>query len=293
MGSKPKKGLKSWWEGFSAKQRLSVTDSGDGHERWYMYISPLRILIGFVALVLMLSIIVVAVVAYTPIMDTIPGYPGSKSRDMLVRNIMRLDSLEREMNHLTVYSDNIALIMEGKTPVIRDVSRIGDSIEIQDKKLIPPSVADSILRAQMEGAGAYSLSASVAANRISHGTTDLVPPVQGLVQTHFSPIQGRYGVEIITTANHPVVAVREGSVIMSTWTPDDGNIIQIQHPDNLVSMYKHISQVQRNVGSRVRAGEIIGVAGDPGRQGFDASGPLVFELWYNGTPVDPENYIVF
>ena len=293
MGSKPKKGLRSWWQGFSAKQRLSVTDSDDGHERWYMYISPLRILIGFVALVLALFIVVILVVTYTPIMDTIPGYPGSKSREMLVKNIMRLDSLEREMNHLTVYSDNIAMIMEGKTPVIRDVSRIGDSIEIQDKVLIPPSAADSLLRARMEGAGRYSLSASAAANRISQGTADLVPPAQGLVQTHFSPIHGRFGVEIITTSNQPVVAIREGSVIMNVWTPEDGNIVQIQHPDNLVSVYKHISQVQRGVGTRVRAGEIIGIAGETGGQGFDSSGPLGFELWYNGTPVDPENYIIF
>ncbi len=293
MGINLKTGIKSWWQGFSAKQRLSVTDSGDGHERWYMYISPLRILIGFVALVLMLFIIVILVVAYTPIMDTIPGYPGSKSREMLVRNIMRLDSLEREMNHLTVYSDNIALIMEGKTPVIRDVSRIGDSIEIQDKRLIAPSAADSILRAQMEGVGAYSLSASAAASRISKSTADLVPPAQGLVQTHFSPVQGHFGVTVITTSNQPVVAVREGSVILSLWTPEDGYIVQIQHPDNLVSVYKHISQVQRTVGTRVRAGEIIGIAGETGEKGFDSSGPFGFELWYNGTPVDPENYVIF
>lgn len=292
MGSKPKKGIKSWWQGFTAKQRLSVTDSGDGHERWYMYISPMRIIIGFVALILMLFIIVVAIVAYTPIMDTIPGYPGAKSREILVRNIMRLDSLEREMSHLTVYSDNIALIMEGKTPVVRDVSRIGDSIEIQDKVLIPPSMADSLLRAQMEGGGPYSLSAS-AANRNSQGTADLLPPVQGLVQRHFNPMQGHFGIEIITTSNHPVVAVREGSVIMSLWTPEEGNIVQIQHRDNLVSVYKHISQIQRTTGARVRAGEIIGIAGETGEEGFEAGGPLGFELWYNGTPVDPENYIVF
>lgn len=293
MGSKPTKRLKSWWKGFSSKQRLAVMDSDDGHERWYMYISPLRAVIAFLALTLMLFIIVVAIVAYTPVMDNIPGYPGSKSREMLVRSIMKLDSLEREMNHLTVFSDNIALIMEGKTPVIRDVSRIGDSIEIQDKTLVAPNLADSLLRAQMEGGGIYSLSASAAANRMSRETTDLVPPVQGLVQTHFNPLQGRFGVEIVTTSNQSVVAVREGSIIMSIWTPEEGNIIQIQHPDNLVSVYKRVSQLQRSVGSRVRAGEIIGLAGEVGESGLDTPVPFGFELWYNGTPVDPESYIMF
>lgn len=293
MGKKPRKGLKSWWKGFSGKQRLSIMDSDDGHERWYMYISPLRAVIAFFALILTLFIIVVIVVAYTPIMDNIPGYPGSRSREMLVHTIMKLDSLEREMNHLTVFSDNIALIMEGKTPVIRDVSRIGDSIEIQEKTLIPPNFADSVLRAQMEGGGVYSLAASAAANRLSRETVNLVPPVQGLVQAHFDPIKGRFGVEIVTTTNQSVVAIREGSIIMSIWTPEEGNIVQIQHPDNLISVYKRISQLQRSVGSRVRAGEIIGLAGEVGENGRNDAVPFGFELWYNGTPVDPEAYIVF
>lgn len=285
--------LKIWWQGFSEKQRLSITDSDDGSEKWYMYISPLRIVIGFVALVAIVFIAVFFIMAYTPVMNTIPGYPGSRSREILVRNIMRLDSLERQMAHLTVYSNNIALIMEGKTPVIRDVSQIGDSIEIQDKIIVGPNAADSVLRTQMEGDGPYSLSGSVASNRITHSEDNLVPPVQGLVQTRFSPVQGRFGIEIVTTSDLPVVAVREGSVIMNVWTPEDGNIVQIQHPDNLVSVYRRISQVQRTTGSRVRAGEIIGTAGSAGEDGTGATGPFEFELWYNGAPVDPENYIAF
>lgn len=286
---------KKWWQGFTQKQKLSVTDSGDGSEKWYMYISPARILVGVVSLVLIVVAIIVITIAYTPIMDTIPGYPGRNSREMLIRGIMRLDSLEREMGNLTVYSDNIALIMEGKTPVIRDVSRIGDSIEMQDKSLVAPNAADSALRARMEGAGPYNLAASAAAGRASAAAaSDLVPPVQGLVQTHFSPVNGRFGVQVVTTAGHPVTAVREGSIISSFWTPGEGYVVQIQHPDNLVSIYKRLSEAHGSIGARVRAGEIIGVSGETGNtDAGNAIGPLEFELWYNGTPVNPENYIVF
>lgn len=294
MGAKNKKQKKSWWKTFTGKQRLSMTDSGDGTERWYMYISPARVLIGFLALLLILFFVSGMLIAYSPLMDMLPGYPGAKSREMLVRNIMRLDSLEREMAHITVYSDNIALIMEGRTPVIRDISRIGDSIEMQDKALVPPSAADSLFRAQLEGSGVYSLSAAAAAGRSQRsGALDLVSPVQGLVQSHFNPIKGQFGVEIRTTANHPVVAVREGNVILSIWTPENGHIVQIQHPDNMISVYKGVSQFQNKIGSRVRSGEIIGVAGEVGEDGFDTARPFGFELWYNGTPVDPESYIAF
>lgn len=285
--------LNKWWQGFVEKQKLSLTDSDDGSERWYMYISPARITIGLISLVLLITAIIVILIAYTPLMDTIPGYPGKRSREMLIDNIMRLDSLGREMEHITVFSDNIALIMEGKTPVIRDVTRIGDSVEIRERELVLRSGADSALRARMEGTGEYSLAASAAAMRSSDKAHELIPPAAGLVQSRFSPVDGRYGIEIATASNEPVVAVRDGSVVLSVWTPGDGYIVQIQHLDNLISVYKHLSQVSQSVGVRLKAGEMIGVAGSVDAEVPGSTGPLDFELWYNGTPVDPENYIVF
>ncbi len=286
--------LNKSWRGFFSKQKLSITDSDDGSVKWYIYISPSRIVVGLVSLVLLIVAVVMLVTAYTPIMDTIPGYPGKRSREMLIKNIIRLDSLQREMAHMSVYGDNIALIMDGKTPVIRDVSRIGDSIEIRERELVLPSGADSVLRARMEGEGDYSLSASAAAARSYDRTTlELVPPASGLVQSRFNPVGGRFGVEIATASNQPVVAVREGSVILSVWTPDDGYIVQIQHQNNLISVYKHLSEVLPSVGTRLQAGEIIGYNGSVDSEVPGSAGPLKFELWYNGTPVDPENYIVF
>ncbi|MDR0908105.1 MAG: M23 family metallopeptidase [Rikenellaceae bacterium] len=283
---------KSWWQAFTAKQRIAVIDPDDGHEKWYMYISLRRILIGLVVFVVLAFVVVGLLVVYTPIIDTIGGYPGRRSRERLMEGIMRLDSLENEMGYLTVYSDNVALIMEGKTPIVRDVTRIGDSIKIQDKVMIPPSEGDSILRAQLEGDGAYSLS-SVVAGRAQSTKQDLITPVQGLVQGSFNPPKGDYGIVVRTTADQPVVAIREGSVTMSVWTPTEGNIVQIQHPDNMTSVYKGLSQVGVSLGSRVKGGEIIGVAGEVSEEGTKTPRPFGFELWYNGTPVDPETYIVF
>ncbi len=274
--------LRKWWRGFVDKQKLAILDGDDGATKWYMYISPARIVVGLLTFVLLVIVAVVLLIAYTPVMDTIPGYPGSRSREALIENIMRLDSLEREMANLTVYSNNIDMIMEGKTPVVRNVERIGDSIQIQDKTLVAPNAADSLLRARMEGDGAYSLAGSVSASRAQSVAPDLVPPVKGVVNKEFSPVEGLYGVEIATADQSPVVAVREGTVILNVWTPGDGYLVQIQHADNLVSIYRHMSESRITVGTRVKAGEVIGTAG-----------PLVFELWNNGTAVDPANYIAF
>ena len=64
-----------------------------------MYISPLNLLAGLLALILILFIIITTTVAYTPILDFIPGYPGNKSRTLLIENIVRLDSLEQRRGH--------------------------------------------------------------------------------------------------------------------------------------------------------------------------------------------------
>jgi murein DD-endopeptidase MepM/ murein hydrolase activator NlpD len=275
--------LNKWWRGFVDKQKLALLDGDDNATRWYMYISPARVLVGLVTLVVVVIVAVTLLFVYTPVLDTIPGYPGKHSREALIRGIMRLDSLEREMANLTVYTDNIGLIMEGKTPFLRDVTtQQGDSVQMQDKTLVPRNGADSLLRAEMEGEGEYSLAASAAAARSNATSDQLVPPIKGIVQSEFSPVDGRFGVEIATSDQSPVVAARDGTVTLSVWTPGEGYLIQIQHSDNLLSVYRRLTEAQASVGSRVKAGEIIGMAG-----------PLVFELWYNGTAVNPLNYIVF
>ena len=110
------------------KHRLSVRNQHTDREIWYMHISPLNLLAGLLALILILFILIASTVAYTPVLDLLPGYPGKKSRTMLVENIMRLDSLEQELLNMQVYSENIALIMAGRNPVTRNDMLEADSL---------------------------------------------------------------------------------------------------------------------------------------------------------------------
>lgn len=274
--------LKEWWDEFVRKHKFAILDGDDGSTRWYIYISPANVLVGLGSFVLLVFLMVVLLVAYTPLMDTIPGYPGRRSREAILHGIMRLDSLERQMANLTVYSNNIDMIMEGRTPVIRNVDRIGDSIQMQDKTLIGPNAADSALRMRMEGSGTWSLARNAAEGRSQGVPPDLVQPVRGTVKERFSPVDGRYGVRLVSQELNPVAAVRDGTVILRVFTPGEGHLVQIQHAGNLVSVYRGMAEALPAVGARVKAGEVIGSAS-----------PLTFELWYNGSAVDPENYIVF
>ena len=83
----------------------------------------------------------------------------------------------------------------------------------------------------------------------------------------------------------------DGTVILATYTADTGYVIQVQHNQNLVSVYKHCGSLLKKVGDTVKAGEAIALVGNTGEK---TSGPhLHFEVWNKGRALDPTKYIVF
>jgi murein DD-endopeptidase MepM/ murein hydrolase activator NlpD len=102
---------------------------------------------------------------------------------------------------------------------------------------------------------------------------------------------GHFGVDILAAEGTRVSAVMDGTVVFTGWTVETGYVIQIQHPNNLVSFYKHNSKLLKNTGAAVKAAEAIAQTGNSGEL---TTGPhLHFELWYNGAPINPEDFISF
>lgn len=282
-----------FWGWFAGRHQISIDATDNNTDAWFVVVRPWQVLLGLVALIALMMFAAIGIVAYTPILDMIPGTPGEKSRNLLIDNIVRLDSMEREMNNLLVYSDNISLIVDGKTPIIRNVEMVGDSIDIKSKELIPTSAADSALRAQIEGTGEYSIAAAAAARKSTRSQLDMLPPVQGVITQRFDPKNEAFGVRLRVEASATVSAVKDGTIVAGYWSPDDGYVITIQHSDNLLSTYKRNTTLQKGVGARVRAGEVIATAGEAETGEADKSSEVELELWYKGTPIDPEGYIVF
>lgn len=283
--------IRFWWRGFFRKRRFSMLNATDNSEEWHLHLSPASIIAGLVSFVLLLFILILSLVAYTPVLEFLPGYrtEADRSRENLVQNIIRLDSMERMMNQMMTYNQNIALIMEGKTPVMRTIAS-SDSSRLS-KVLVMPSHEDSLLRAQMEGDGPYSLSASRnESRRALRESMELLAPVEGFLTEKFDVADGRLGVGIVATADAPVSAIERGTVIQSLWSPESGYTIIIQHANNLLSVYRNLSQSLVTTGQAVRGGEQIGYNAEPVNGEVRLFG---FELWNNGKPVNPESYIVF
>lgn len=283
--------IKKWWRGFFRKRRFNMLNATDLSEEWHMHLSPASIFAGLIAFLLMLFIITLSLVAYTPVLEFLPGYrtEADRSRESLIQNIIRLDSMERVMNDMMTYNENISLIMEGRTPVAR-VLAPSDSSRIS-KVLVMPSREDSLLRAEMEGDGPYSLSGREGDSRRKvREAIELAKPVEGIVTTHFNLTEGCYGVKIAAAAGDRVAAIDRGSVIQSLWTPENGYTIIIQHAGNLISIYRNLSQSLVTTGQAIRAGEQIGYSAEAENGEVKL---FELELWSNGKPVDPEGYIVF
>lgn len=274
------------------KLRLSLRNQHTDSELWYMHISPANIIASFIALVAILFIISTITVAYTPILNLLPGYSGNKAREALVSGIMRLDSLERQLNDMQLYSENISLIMAGKNPVTPTEVTASDSAGRRGA-FTGRIAADSILRQQMESEGSrYSLTDPEATRRALRGELELFTPVAGVIVTGFKPVDNHYGITVGTAASQPVMAVLDGTVISAGWTPSMGYEIFIQHADNIISVYRNNASILKRAGERVRGGEVIGYTGSEERR-EEGVGNFEFELWHNSAAVDPQGYIVF
>ena len=270
------------------RHRISITDEG-GKEVWYSFTTVLRTLLYGLGVVVVVFVASLLVAAYTKVLDILPGYDGITSREKMIENIIRLDSLERELGYMQVYAENVAQIMEGRAPVVRTLAPTEDEKITSEKEVVTPSAMDSLLRRELEGAGRYGLVTRPEKQRITNA--EILRPVSGEVVERFSPASGLYGVRLSTGAIQQVCAVQDGTVVISTLEPE-GYTVQIQHSANFLSTYRGLGQSHKGVGVRVKAGEAIGTTwNDDTASGGKAE--LEIQFWFDGSAVNPENYITF
>lgn len=267
------------------RHKLSLRNIRSGQEIWHIFTSRMSFILSFLALLVVIFIVILTTVAYTSILDFIPGYPGNKSRKLIVDNIARLDSLELQVHQWEQYSRTLELILDGYA--IESVA--ADSIKSRTiGKIGVRSKGDSMLRFQIETDSNYMLAAQD--RKRAEVTFNMVAPIRGAVVKRFNPTADMFGVEVTSQPNQSVMAVLDGAVILSSWDPKDGYMIVVEHAANMVSIYKKIARPLCKTGERVKSGQAIAMTGNV----VEGKVPqVVFELWNNGNPVDPENYITF
>jgi len=272
------------------KYRLSIYNDDTFEEVWFLRLSRLNVFSILGTSILLFTIAIIVLIAFTPLREFIPGYPDGNMRRNIVNNVYKLDSLEHELEIRDRYFQSINTIIRGGTPVSYENTQ--DTAISYEEITFQKSLHDSILRQQIEEEELFNLSILTGTpSKTDFSSIHFYPPVKGLVTNSFNPSENHYGTDIVTASNKVVVTSLDGTVTIANWTLETGYVIQIQHNNNLISVYKHNSELLKKVGNHVTAGEAIAIIGNSGEL---TSGPhLHFELWHNGTPINPEDYVAF
>ncbi|MFI3261411.1 MAG: M23 family metallopeptidase [Rikenellaceae bacterium] len=280
---------------FNKKLKLSIYNINLKEEIWSIFISPLNIFFGFITILLVLVAVLFLLITNTVLFDIIPGYPGNKSREVLLQSVVKLDSMERALKNWETYESNITAIMNGKTPVSLTASNTIDSLGNNSIEDVPTSDVELSLREEIENDEDAKNRAREEAINKQMNSFNLFTPLQGVITQYFNPSNKQFGIEISAYTSQEVMATNNGVVILNEWLPTSGFMLQIQHSGNMVSTYKNLSSSIKQVGDRVNGGEVIGFVGveDAYIGNIDMRPTLLFELWSLGTPVDPLNYVLF
>ena len=275
-----------WWHNITKKRKVAIVEPDSGDERWYALLSPIAMVMSGIALVFIVFAILLAMVAYTPVLDMLPGYrtDASRSRQTLIRTLIRVDSLERKMNQMLVYNENRILVVDGKMPTSSSVRK--DTV-VSNKNIVPPSATDTLFRRQMESEREQLLNNGN--NTQQRTSINAVKPMDGIISERFNAKVGLFGIRMAGSAESQIIATAEGTVIAVDWLPESGNSIAIQHNDGIISIYRNLSGAIVTKGQRVTKGEVIGYSAVEEQ----ADKMFEFEMWMGGKPLNPESYILF
>lgn len=281
---------KNFLKNLHNKYRLIIYNDTSFQTVWTIRLSPLRVFTFLSLFSAFMIFLVIFLVASTPLKEYIPGYPKAEYREMLLKNRLLVDSLEKELVVRDRFFSDIKSVISGEVP--QDIATENQQVDEKKTRIdYKPYNSDSVFQDKILE---ERLNVSTPSGRDQAGTPETLHfflPVKGLVTNRFDARKGHYGVDLVGQPNSRISAVLGGTVLFAGWTMETGNVIYLLHENNLTSAYKHNAELLKKSGEVVKPGEAIAIIGNSGEQ---STGPhLHFELWYNGKPIDPEKYIVF
>ncbi|MDR1582982.1 MAG: M23 family metallopeptidase [Prevotellaceae bacterium] len=275
---------------FRDKYRLGIYNDITYEQVFHFRLKGREVLIVLVIAILLLVCLNTFFIAFTPLREFIPGYPNKETRKTMQANILMIDSLENEIIEWTHYWNNSIRALSGNSTQI--IKNPPDS-NVANKPFVDVrSKQDSLFRDRIEKEEKFDFRYNFSFKKNKNiSEMHLMTPLKGKITSRFNVGENHIGIDIVSSPNDVVVATLDGTVIVAEWTLETGNTILIQHNDNIISVYKHNAKLLKKQGSKVRAGDAIAIMGNSGELTY---GPhLHFELWSDGVPIDPEQYIVF
>lgn len=292
---------KRWIDRFRHKYRLVIMQDDTFEEKLSFRLSRLNVFMVVVLLAVTLIASTIYLIAYTPLKQYIPGYSDVKMTEDLYEQVRKTDSLENVVRARETYLYNLKNILEGNEEALRDTAIVNlDTSLSNDYKDIRfnRSKQDSLLRKEVQRLDKTNLvyydenqNKGTYRNKASIRNFFFFTPLHGKISNGFNPENEHFGIDIVGKENEAVKATLDGRVIFSNWTLRTGYVIVLMHKNNVISVYKHNASLLKKQGETVKAGEPVAISGNTGEL---TTGPhLHFELWFNGIPVNPREYMSF
>ena len=283
-----KKRHKAFWSNIKFKYKLTITNENTLEEVAGIHVSKLNGISVLLSVLTILFLIVAIIITFTPLRNYLPGYMNSDVRAQVVENALRADSLQQVVERQNLYIMNIQDIFRG-TVRVDTIQSIDSLTTVREDSLMQRTEREAEFRKQYEETEKYNLT-NIAASPDTQGMIFYLP-TRGMITEKFNAERKHYGIDIAANSGESILATLDGTVILSTYTAETGYVIEVQHNQDFISVYKHCDSLLKREGDAVRAGEVIALVGNSGKM---TTGPhLHFELWHKGRAVNPEQYIVF
>ncbi len=286
MISKEKRGIK-FRKKLLHKYRLVILNEETFEERFSFKLNRLNVFVFSTLFALFLVLATTFIIAFTPLREYIPGYSSTTLKRKATALSYKTDSLQQIINVNEQYLASIKKVLTGDVKTVEfNKDSIIEAAKVDPSILIRTSPQDSLLREKVAKEDKYN---PLLFSREQQYT--LFAPVKGTISEPFNSKTKHYAVDVVTIKDAPVKAVADGTVIFAEWTAQTGYVIILKHTNNLISVYKHNAVLTKEQGELVKAGQIIATVGNTGEY---TTGPhLHFELWRDGNPIDPTNFIDF
>lgn len=271
------------------KRRLVILNEDTFEETFSLKLNLMNVfVVGSIGAILIIFV-TTYIIAFTPLREYIPGYASSKLKQEALEMAIKSDSLEKSVKLNNAYIASIKKVLTGDleyAKLNKDSIKASDLEGISNESL-SPTEQEIELRNQVIKEDKFNVFES-AEPKVS---SVLFPPAQGAVLEKYNPKNKHFAITIALTNNTPIKSIGAGTIIFSDWTPSSGYVVIIRHKDDILSVYKNAASVTKSQGNVVKSGEVIALAGSSTPQKPNAT--LRFELWKDGFPIDPTQFINF
>ena len=282
-----KEGREKYWSKLFHKYRFVIMTDSSFEEKLSVKLTRINVIAFVFTLVFFCFFSTMLLIAYTPLSEYVPGKSSVEVQKGLIELNIKSDSLEAILLNRSIYLENINKIINGEVLVTPE--NYEEITNTQIPISFEKSKEDSLFRVKVETED----KSSIYKNDNTKNNTNLMffTPLTGLISDGYNNKTKHFGIDLVAKEKSRISSVLEGTVIISHWAYETGNVIGVQHKNGYLSFYKHNSVLLKSVGDYVNAGDHIAIIGNSGEL---SSGPhLHFELWHKGVPVNPENYISF